>query len=227
MDLKNIIQICFSQGKVFYTHPELEELIKERYGYNLGRYINSRFIRRAGIKDCIRKVAGSTVRGFWLEIKDYSIDQIKEIYNSTQPSKDHHVYELSVEVVEKKIRFLMRDWDLLPQWVKMDYKKHKDGYLKEVLSGTSHKTEWFYSIIRDLSQSGLLANYEGKDIDFKLAPIKDIIKHLNSTGAIKNAKTFDLDKAHFILTNLDFVRINEFVYGKLIVTSSPDILPDW
>jgi hypothetical protein len=220
MELKDIIRICFSQGKTFYTHTALDKLIKSRYGYLYGKYINARLIRSMGIRDVSRTIGGVTVRGFWLDIKDYTLDDLKKIL---EPDRSHPVYSLDPALVMKKIRFLMRDWDLLPPHVKIEYRKNREEYLKEIVTGCTHNTEWFYKILKDLPS----LHYEGKDIDFVLKPAKEIIHHLHSIGVIKKAKTPGLDKMHFLLTEHGFVRINDYVYGKLIVSKSGKGLPDW
>lgn len=191
--------------------------------------MNAKTIRQTGLKDCIRKINGKTVRGFWLDIKDYTVDNAQQIYETTHPKKDvaHPVNLMDQGIIEKKIRFLMRDWDDLPQWVKMDYKQHKDNYLKEVAMNAPHKMGWFYDILMDLHNSGNLFGWPGKDIDFVLRPSTDIMRELIDSGVAQKAKRADMDKILCILKENGFVRINDYVHGKLIVFNLGEGIPDW
>jgi hypothetical protein len=222
MELRDIIQITFRKGKTFYSHVDLEVLITKRYEFNWGRHMNSKIIRSCGLEPIIKKISGRAVRGFMLDITDYTLDQIETIHNSSNEPIQLN-YKKSSDEVHKKIRFLIRDWNLLPAYIQIAYKKHKEKYLKEVQLGVAHDNRWFYSIIQELPN----LYWEGRDIDFIIMPTWAIIKHLHEKGLTKQSKRPDLDKMHFILTEFNYVRINDYVYGHLVTTQNIDGLPDW
>ncbi len=219
MQLKDIIKISFVTGGTFHTNEQIEKIITQRYQYNMGPYINSRVMREAGIQAHSKKIKGKTYRGFVFFDLGYSNEQVEAIYNSQKPMAGIK----SPEEVHKKIRFLIRDWEILPLPVQLAFKNDRNKYLSEILRRVEHKTEWFHRIINELP--GLVL--EGKDQDFVLMPSGVIIKHLHEQGVLKSARRPDSDKVNFILMELDYVRINDYVYGKLILHDAGGTLPDW
>jgi hypothetical protein len=227
MELKDILKIVLYGGPrnvSWYTHADLEVIIRERFDYNLGRHINAKIIRSIGIPDSVKNVKGVTTRGFWLYIKPLSMQEIENIYLSQQAKHDPHpVDNVDTHILHKKIRFLLRDWDTLPIDIQLDFKKDKERYLKEFVTGSTHNTDWFKKIVRALP----IVFYEGTDIDFTLHIARDAIKKLNDDGVIRRSKRPDMDKMHYILTTHGYVRINDFVYGLQHTTKPKDGIPDW
>jgi hypothetical protein len=221
MELKQILKIILKDGGTFYSYYELADIISKRFGYNYGIRINAKIVRSIGIKDNFKKVQGRTIRGFWLNIEDYTDEQIRMLIDTP---RDHPVYKMEPELVHKKVRFLIRDWDMIPTHIQLQYKKHKELYLREIMTGCDHNTGWFYDILREDIPN---THYEGSGVDFIIRPAKDIIHHLSEAGAIKKA----LDKMHYLFTEHGFVRINDFVYGKMIFNAGEEngkiTLPDW
>jgi hypothetical protein len=224
MKLEDIIRVAFKPGERFYDHSELELLILTRYGFAWGRHMNSKAIRRAGLSGVMKKINGKAVRGFLLEIADYTLDQCEEIYNKNTDSSSE-ITSRAYEDVHKRVRFLIKDWGIIPIRLQLKYKKHKEQYLKEVITGAAHDTKWFSQILLDMPDVA----WVGKDVDFVIQPARDIIKDLNDKGSIKRSKKPDLDKIYFILNGFDFVRINDFVYGKVVTRAiaEGDGLPDY
>jgi len=220
MELKDVLGICFSQGKTWYNHPELEELILKRFGFNFDKHINAIVIRSLGIKDTTRKVNGRSVKGFWLDIKNYTEHEINMIYAS-RVHEELPIVEPGIteeeECIDKKIRFLIRDWAKLPVDIQMEFKKYKEQYLNEVLSGEPHDRKWFYKITTAVG--GIEAPAE--DEDFVIKPVKKIMQSLYGFGKIR-----DYDKAGDTLLEHGYVRINDFVYGILKIGKINKHLPD-
>jgi hypothetical protein len=213
MEYRDIIKAAFAPGDKFYSNKEIADLLRRNYNCNDTVHVNSKIMKAMGLRAAFRTIKGKTYRGFLCRFENYTLEQVQNIiYKGSKCDK-------SPEEVHKKIRFLIRDWDELPLPVQLAYKKNKATYLKEVLSGADHSTDWFYKIIADLP--GLV--WEGKDIDFIILPAGAIIKHLRP----QNVRRPDLDKVHFILTEHNYVRIQDLVYGRQIIHGGKHALPEW